>query len=272
MEICSSIKDSLALHLGNGVRVNTKKNRCVITLPLLTMDRRNVAVVIEEVSPKAYLVHDGGKTASELFCQGVSMTPKKQEHQSVVAEFFGVHVSDRRFRKYCQQVDLAATILSVAQCSLLAMAELIDHKPDVEEESIGSRVSKVLRSWQPDYIRSIEKNVQVEGKTSTHSFQFVSYPSGPAYRTVAVKILNHDHPRWQAERYGFLGFDVQDVPLVSSWLRCAIVSQADRWPEPSLKIVRKFSDETLLVYPGHEDDIIATLPTRMGALSSMHIG
>lgn len=268
MEICSRLRNDLASYLGSGVKVSANKNRCVVTLPLTTLDKRRVTVVVEERAPNAYIVHDGGKTASELFCQGVDMTKGKEAHQSAIAAKFGVHITGKLYRKFCKSSELQDGILAVAQCALMAMAELIDHKPQVEDETLGSRVSRILSDWKPSYLRSIERNVKVDGTTAPHSFQFVSYPVAAEYNTVAIKILNHDHPRWQAERYGFLGLDIQNAPLVKSWIRCALISHAEEWPESALQLVRKFSHRTVEVFSEREDELLSILPSTMASLST----
>jgi hypothetical protein len=268
MELCSTIRDELASYLGAGVKVSARKDRCVVTLPFTTLDKRRVTVVVEQHAPNTFIVHDGGKTSSELFCQGVSMTRKREEHQVAIAAKFGVHITGRLFKKYCKLGELQDGILAVAQCALMAMAELIEQKPVVEEETLGAKVSRVLQVWKPEYVRAIERNVTVDGVTAPHSFHFVSYPSQANYNTVAIKILNHDHPRWQAERFGFLGFDIQGAPLVSSWVRCAVVSRAEEWPEASIGLVKKFSHRTLEVYSEHEHDMLSMLPATMEELSS----
>ena len=176
MELCSTIRDELASYLGAGVKVSVRKDRCVVTLPFTTLDKRRVTVVVEQHAPNTFIVHDGGKTSSELFCQGVNMTRKKEEHQAAIAAKFGVHITGRLFKKYCKPGELQDGILAVAQSALMAMAELIDHKPVVEEETLGAKVSRVLQGWKPEYVRAIERNVTVDGVTAPHSFHFLSYP------------------------------------------------------------------------------------------------
>jgi hypothetical protein len=270
MELCSTIKTNLVSYWGDHIKVSARKDRCVITLPLTTSDHRRVSVIVERFGT-GFIVHDGGKTTSELFCHGINVTMGRQNLRQEVAQKFRVDMSEGTFRKHCQLVGLEDAIFSVAQCTAMVMGELISHAPEVEEEVVGARVSKVLDLWKPSYIQSIEKNVSVEGRTASHLFQFVAFPASVSYRTVAVKIVANAHPKAQAERYGFLSLDLERVPMFNGWLRCAIIPHADRWPDGPLRLVRKLSDKTLELDAGREHEGLSLLPSIMSSLTSQFV-
>lgn len=267
MELCSTIKTNLVSYLGNRVKVSTRKDGCVITLPITTSDHRRVSVIVERFGT-GFIVHDGGKTTSELFCHGINATPGRQTLRQDVAQKFRVDMFGGTLRRHCQLAELEDAIFSVAQCAAMVMGELISHTPEVEEEGVGIRISKVLDAWRPSYIRSIERNVPVEGRTASHLFQFVSFPESGSYRTVAVKIVGNTHPKAQAERYGFLSLDLERVPMFGNWLRCAIIPHADQWPEGPLQLVRKLSDKTLELHTAREREGLGFLPSIMDSLTS----
>ena len=71
---CSSIRDSLLSFLGTELEVSTFENQCIITLPLKTLDDRFLDVYVEPRIGDYIVVHDGGRTASELHAQGIHLT------------------------------------------------------------------------------------------------------------------------------------------------------------------------------------------------------
>ena len=265
--VCSLLKTSLADHFGATVDVTTRNQRCVVRLPLKTADNRIVSIIVEEPYQGFFWVHDGGKTASQLFCQGVNTTKYRTSLREDTARKYGVEFSNRIIQKTCSEKDLSAAIVSVAQCAALLSAEVLREQPEEAKESISGYVARTLAQWKPDYIRAIERRVPVQGRVESHVFDFVSFPSDGAYSTVALKILVPDRPALQARRYGFLALDVEFNEMAKRWHRLAIIADASLWTRPSLSIIQKLSDDVLMFKSSEYPSVMKLLPDRMSALS-----
>jgi hypothetical protein len=234
---------------------------CVVTLPIETVDKRAVSVIVESIGD-TYTVHDGGKTLSELFCHGVSMTESRLEHQSDIAESHGVHLKNKMLRIVCKQPDLENAILAVAQCSSMSMLELVTHKPKFEEDSLSSKVLSALELWKPAWV-TINRGVEIKALEFEYKLNAVCYAGAGA---VVVKVLGQDSARDEAQQYAFLGKDLDQTAEYSNWLRLAVIPNAQRWNEAALKLVRRYSIKTVEVRDRNEDDCIAQIPVVMDQL------
>jgi hypothetical protein len=223
-----------------------------------------------------FIVHDGGKTLAELFCQGVPITASRLDSQEALARTYGVELfKNKTFRKICVSSDLERAIFDVAQCSASSMLDIVSHKPKFEErDDLSSRIDQALRAWQPESVREIASNVQVQGTAEKHRFSFVCYPSNGA-PTVGLKILGSDAPFAAAERYAFLGLDLSGIDELNRWKRLAIIPNSDKWGKRAKSLVSRFSDDVLEVKKGHESISMRTLPVIMNqliySLSEIHI-
>ena len=258
MQTCSNLKSSLLAFLGEKVRVAESRNGCVVTLPMETLDKRRVSVIVEKTGD-TFLVHDGGKTLSELFCHGISITATLMKHKEDLVESHGAHIRNKIIRKICKAQELETAIFAVAQCSSMAMIELVSHRPVFENESITSKVSKALDAWRSPYVKEVRRNVDVRGRDGQHKFSFVCL-SEQRGSVVAIKILASDNPKSQAERYGFLGLDLDQSEEFREWKRLAIISDATKWGLKSPRLARRFSDEILEIDPKNEDRSVGHLP------------
>ena len=265
---CHSIKESLIDHLREGIGVASFENHCVITLPIKTLDDRYVDITIERKLSDYFLVHDAGKSLSELFVQGVSLTDATRKHLEGIARANGVELSKDMFVIGCTHGNLERSILAVSQCAIAAMLELISHQPVVEEEPISSKISRSLKKWQPQFNKTIERGVHVAGRRFPHSFDFVSFPSdAPAHKTTAIRVLTTAYKAYvQAERYAFLVLDIENTPF-DAWSRLAVISRAETWPIKYRKMVATLSQRTLEVESGQESAIEQELPTYMNQLA-----
>jgi len=151
------------------------------------------------------------------------------------------------------------------------MIEVVAHQPIIEDEPISARVARSLHKWQPEYV-DIKRRFMVTGKQTgaEHMFDFVSISSDKSRaRNVALKILPPSFgARVQAERYGFLVLDIRGKD-VSNWPRLAIVSKAEEWSEPALKMVRDMSAETIELQSDSEHRVESILPGKMTELSEV---
>src|SRR5580658_7810810 len=150
MERCSIVKDSLVKHFGARLNITDDNDQCILTFPTKTLDNRFVSVIVEEKLGGYYAVHDGGKTESALFCEGLSITDSVRENQRRIARVFGVSVSERIIQKTCTREELNETILSVAQCAAMFTTQLLLHE-DAPEESISKKVFRALTLWKPGF-------------------------------------------------------------------------------------------------------------------------
>ena len=94
---CRRIRDSLIESINGELTVSKFPGYCIITLPLMTPDGRYIDVYVDEPSDDDpfVVVHDGGKTASELYAQGIHLTTPKRAVLSALAKRFGVLFSAR---------------------------------------------------------------------------------------------------------------------------------------------------------------------------------
>ena len=265
---CGTIKQGLLSYFQQEISIDTIRDQCAITLPITTLDQRLVTIYVEKRTDDFYLVHDGGKTVSELFSLGIHLTDNKAELFSRMAKSLGIGFGDRLFQTGCKVGGLQQAIITVAQCQVLAMTDVLQQKPTLEDESMTSRVRRTLDEWKPKYINKIEPNITVKGKHDKHRFDFVSYPKPkPPHSTVAIKILAPRHSSiWQADRYGFFVLDIEKT-LYAKWKKLALVTKSESWSESALKLVSQLSDETISVESGEEEQIERILPKTMTQLS-----
>jgi hypothetical protein len=264
---CSSIKTSLIEYLQHEVDVAAFKGRCVVTLPIKTIDDRFVDVIVESRLEDYFLVHDGGKTLSELFSQGISLTDTRKSHLIELAKKFGAELQGDIFTMGCKAAGIQDSILAISHCASLAMFELLSHRPEFEEESLSSRVGRALKAWQPPYIIGIDRRVTVKGRKYPHNFDYVAVASSDnGHRTGAIKLLPPTYSGLvQAERYAYLALDLEPT-IYNSWRRMAVVTKIETWPLKALAMVRDLSSATLELRTGEESLISEQLPPKMDGL------
>jgi hypothetical protein len=74
-------------------------------------------------------------------------------------------------------------------------------------------------------------------------------------------------PQAQAERYGFLVLDTEQLAPYESWRRFAIVTKVEEWGDRPLQLVQDLSQETVKLLSGEEKNIETMLPQIMENLS-----
>lgn len=133
---CSSIRDALVTFFGAHTEVTTANGRCIVTLPIKTLDDRFIDVYLEPKLGDYVLVHDGGKSMVELFAQGIHLTDTQVGQMKNVAHRYGVTFQNDMFQvgTYSDTADLHVAILAVAQCAAMAMTPVVSHQPIVEDE------------------------------------------------------------------------------------------------------------------------------------------
>src|ERR1700733_13609092 len=224
---CQSIKDTLLEFLGSSIDVTEARDYCILTLPQKTVDDRLTSVFVHEKIPGFFVVDDGGKTAAELFAQGIHVTDVRLTALEELAERYGATFVQGTFRIGCQVEKLNAAIMSIGQCAILATWYVLAHKPRFEEEPILHRIETGMRAWRAPYENEIRSRVRVLGKKMEHVIDFVSFPRdgyGPTASDedrkvedvlkklgsplpIGVKVVRpSDNPLEQARGYGFMAY------------------------------------------------------------------
>ena len=147
---CGRIRDGLLNFIGEEVKVSRFARRCTITLPMRTLDGRYLDVHVEEVEDsRDVVVHDGGRTASELYAQGIHLTDSKRAVFRALAERHGARFDDRddTFKTAIRAGEMQEAILAIAQCSSLAMHDVLFHKPIAGSVRVPKMVRRVLEAW-----------------------------------------------------------------------------------------------------------------------------
>lgn len=264
---CLSIKDSLIDYLNKEVEIAAFKDRCILTLPLKTVDDRYVDVTVERKMPDYFLVHDAGKSISELFMQGISLTESRRKTLEAIAKTNRADLIHDVFTVGCKAHELQNAILAIGLCSTMAMLELIGHKAEIEEEPLAETINRSLKRWQPQFIRSVDRRVSVKGRKFPHFFDFVTFAADEsAHHTAAIKLLPPSYGgQIQAERYAYLVIDIEGTPY-HSWPRLAVVSKVETWPPAALKMIKSLSARTLELRTGEESLVTEELSKYMDAL------
>lgn len=236
---CSSIKENLLTYLSDMTEVVSSGKECIVTVPFQTYDERWVDVAVEDKGNDFFVVHDGGKSADELFLQGVPATETRSKVFQSIASRFGVQCENGRFMVGCKRDLLQHSIWTVANCSSLAMSELLRHKVALDEEPVKSAVGSIITSWGTDKGVRVDPGVKTYGKLSLHTFDFVARD---LRSTVAINILNPTSGAWgRAERYGYQYFDTRGTSY-AAWKRIAVIANRKIWSDEALNLVSKCSD------------------------------
>ncbi len=268
---CRHVRDSLLEFFGRRLEVAAIGGRCVVSLPMETLDGRFVDVYVE---PKAYghvEVHDGGKTVSELYAQGIHLTEPKRRHVLCeAADMLGTHVDgEDAITKTVHASGMCEAILAVAQCASLAMHEVLYRKPAVQKMPVVSMVRRTLTGWKtPEF--DIHRKFRLKGASSgaLHEFDYVAASKRDAATCVAVQVLSTTHrPTVQARMYGFLVLDIKGTEY-DDWPRIAVVSNAAGWSSSLLQQVDEWSDEMIAVRAGKAAAAVRSLPAKIERLAS----
>jgi len=265
---CQSLKEALVEFFGTAIDVTEIRDYCVLTLPYKTIDDRLASVFVQEKMPGYFLVDDGGKTAAELFIQGIHVTDVRSAVLEELAERYGATFAQGAFRMGCHAEALNAAIISIAQCATLATWYVLGHKPRFEEEPVLHRVEAGMRAWQPPYETEIRPRVRVLGQKTEHVIDFVSFPRTAPRTPIGVKVVRpSDNPLEQARGYGFMAYDLQNTQY-EAWPRVAVVTRADEWTGNALDLVRASATTVIPVDTGKEESIDRLLPEYLSEVAA----
>ena len=263
---CHSIKRSLVSFLDSQTQVHAFNELCVITLPLRTIDSRFVDIYVEPKMGNFVLVHDGGKTTSELYAQGIHHGPSKKEMLKSLALSFGATFEGGAFSVACPSERLQDAVLAVAQCATVAMFDLLKHAPVVEEEPAMIRVGRAIDIWRPEGV-DVRKKLHIKGDKGQHVFDYVAFGGHERKQNVAVNVLAPTYsPELQSHDYGFLVRDIENTDFYK-WQRLAVISKREKWGAEHLKLIRSFAHRTLEVESGDQGTIERLVPAYMEELA-----
>lgn len=236
---CHSIKNTLSAYLATLINVEQINDMCVITLPFETLDRRWVEVFVEPRASDYFLVHDGGKAINELILQGMKVTPSVERGLALIAGRFGISYSDEMFQAGAKIVDLAAKVYSIGMSSALAMTNLLEHVPMVQEEPLETELAALLKRWSKNRAK-VSQKVKVDGNIKQHTFDFLVSPR--TGQPTGISVLNPTAGALAAaERFGFKASDLANTKF-GKWRRVAIETKAEIWSPEARKIVHRCAD------------------------------
>ena len=255
---CQLMKAGLLNFFGNAIDVTETRDYCVLTLPSKTLDDRFTSVFVQEKIPGYFLVHDGGKTAAELFAQGVNVTDLQTSVLEELAERYGATFAQGTFRFGCNADRLNAAIVAIAQCVTLGMWYILGHKPRVEEEPVLHRIGAGLKAWQSQapYEMDIKERYRVRGQKAQHVLNFVTFPRNtPKKPPIGVSVVRpSDNSIAQAKGYGFMAYDLQNTQY-ANWPRVAVVMRADEWASEALNLVYSSATAVVPIDTGKEEHL-----------------
>jgi len=264
---CSDLKTSIAEYLEDQLQVSVFRDDCVLTLPIKTLDGRWVSVYVEQPLENSFLVHDGSKTDSELFSQGVKMTEIDKEMNEAIAAKYGVAIKDRMLQRLCRGNELSEAILAVGQCAAMLTTQLIWTPIELEEDRVSRDVAAALTSWKPSDVR-IDENVELEGKSEKHRIHFVARK---ATRRTAINILSSRRGRSldRARDYDYAWLDIERKSQdVKAWGRLAVIPSVEMWSTRALGIVKDASNDTIALPSDREAELRERIPEAMTRLTS----
>jgi hypothetical protein len=266
--VCSEIKSSTARYLEGQLLISGRPDdACVITLPIKTLDGRWVSVIVEQKLEDSFRVHDGGKTDSELFSQGVKMTDADEETHAAIAAEYGVSIGDRIIQKVCRRADLSEAIMAVGQCAAMMTSQLLWARVELEEDRVCRDVAAALTLWKPADVR-IDENVSLEGRRYKHVVHFVAHKST---QNTAVDVLSSRRGRSleKAKDYDYAWMDMERRSNeYRAWGRLAVIPSMETWSPKALGIVRDASHDTIALPTDRESELRERIPEAMSRLTS----
>lgn len=264
---CSSIRHGLLSYIEAQTDVMEIRDSCVVTLPFKTIDDRWVDVYVEKRQADFYLVHDAGKTLTELLSHGLNMTESKIALLTEIAARLGSTIKEGSFIKGCKIDGVQEAILAIGQCASLGTLELLKHSANYEQVPLTHAVGAELNRWAEERA-SIVSRVNVQGASAQHTFDFVCYPLADNRQPIAVNILKPSYtPMSTARLYGFTVFDLARSKE-GKWKKLAVLANANEWTEDSMELVRKHASEVVAVGSPDLSDLVRRLPSALDVLAA----
>ena len=248
---CSDIKTSMAKYLEDQLLLSKRANHtCVLTLPIKTFDGRWVSVIVEQKFDDSFLVHDGGKTDSELFSQGVKMNAADEETHAAIAAKYEVSIGDRLIQKVCHRAELNEG------CAAMMTSQLLWSPIEIEIDRIYRDVSAALTLWKPPDTRITEK-VILDGTKEQHTVGFVVARKS-ARSTAAIDVLSSSrgHALEKARKYDYTWMDMErKSEEYRGWARLAIIPSVEGWTSKALEIIRNSANDAIALNSDEEGSL-----------------
>jgi hypothetical protein len=226
-------------------------------------------VVIEEKHPGYFLVHDGGKTDSELFCQGVTMDVVESFNNEIAAKY-GVAVADHTIQRICTRAELPQAVLAVAEASVVMAAQLVSRLVEVQAKDVEARISGTLDLWRGDTF-DIRHEMKIQGRWDRYMLNFVALPrqtQGALRRTAAINILAGNDALRRARDYGIMITDLKGTQEYRDWETLGIIVGATGWSEKARRLVKDLASDIIEVTPGTQPDVEAALLDKLNAITT----
>jgi hypothetical protein len=225
-------------------------------------------VFVEEALEGSFLVHDGSKTDSELFSQGVKMTDADAEMNAAIAARYGVNIQDRILQRICRRDELSEAIIAVGQCAAMLTTQLVWAPIELDEGRVSRDVAAALTAWRrPDVY--IDENVEIEGTSGKHIVTFVVRK---ATRKTAIDVLSAGRGRsvQKARDYDYAWLDVKRRSKESyeGYGRLAVIAGAETWTNKALGIVKQASHDTIALPSEREAELGERIPEAMSRFTS----
>lgn len=263
---CRSIRDLLVSYFGANTEVTTANDRCIVTLPLTTLDDRSVHVYVQQTMADYVVVSDGGKSMAELFAQGIHLTETQISFMKTIARHYNATFIGNIFQIGCKLSEVQQSVVAIAQCAALAMVPVASHRAVIEDEPVSARIARSLHKWKPDYV-DIGRREQLKGHHSFHAFDFVAHNRKRGASSIAIKHLPPSYgSHVQAQRYGFLALDGAGMPW-GNWHRLAVITKREEWHNADVELVRQFSSDVIELETDGEERIEQILPGKMTELT-----
>jgi hypothetical protein len=266
---CSEITTSMTKYLEDQLLISTRPNNaCVLTLPIKTLDGRSVSVIVEQTFEDAFIVHDGGKTDSELFSQGVKMNDSDDQTHAAIAAKYEVSIRDRMIQKVCRRVELNEAILTVGQCAAMMTSQLLWSSVEIEDDRVYRDVSAALTLWKPADVH-IDEKVTLNGTKEQHTVGFVVVLES-AHRMAAVDVLLSSRARAldRARKYDYTWMDMErKSPEYRNWARLAIIPSVEAWSPKALEIIRSSANEAIVLPSDQEATLNERISESMAKLA-----
>jgi hypothetical protein len=243
------------------------RDSCVITLPFRTVDDRWIDVYIDKRAADYYLVHDAGKTVTELLAHGMRMTETKMNLLSGIADRFGVGIKDGSFLIGCKIDGIHEAIMAVGQCAALGMVDVLKHNANFGQVPILKVLEHELDNWARDRA-IVESHVVVEGLSLQHAFDFVCRPYDSDKSPIAISVLKPSYtPMSTAKLYGFTALDLARTRF-SKWKKIAILVKASEWTDDSVELIEKHAAKVISVRSVDLTELQTELPKTLDSVAA----
>lgn len=269
---CEEMFQSLLKFLNN-IHVSSVAHDCRIVLPLFSYDKRNISVYISPFSQDSVILHDGGKTLSEFWAQGLywESSQKFRSYLEKMLVQYELLLGEQNLGKdtLFKKVPIDALPLEIWRfgSSLVAISSLlIEHKLKQIfpiKLKIESMVESRLQEFSSQKHWSYKKKFKIKGQTEDHHFDFVLQPQHKEGKILsAIDILTiYPSPLFSARIYRYKIMDLGWTNGNGHPSKVVILPLLEQWSksERAIKILRMSADKLLYYEPNKNHQFIDSL-------------